>query len=140
MLNSDMFTRVNSDINGNPRYVCHFLHLLRKVDREDTNVIGTLYEIALRNAKELGGKKFHNKQYGGGIVFSSYNLENLCESINLLTGKLIEGHREPTAIELKRGYGAIHYKTFVTADVTKKDGSIKKWCKCPIDGLNYSFR
>lgn len=44
------------------------------------------YNIALSLAKTLGGRKFHNKQYGGGIVFRSvYNLPQLCERINELT-------------------------------------------------------
>jgi hypothetical protein len=32
-------------------------------------------------AKKLGGRKFHNKQYGGGIVFESYNTDDLKERI-----------------------------------------------------------
>jgi hypothetical protein len=60
------FTRANNDTNGNPRYICHFTNLLK----EDQ----TGYETALKNAKQFGGRKFHNKQYGGGIVFQSYNV------------------------------------------------------------------
>lgn len=59
------FVRINNDINGNPRYVCHFLNFAPN------------YEDAIKLAKTLGGKKFHNKQYGGGIVFQSYNIDNL---------------------------------------------------------------
>jgi hypothetical protein len=76
------FTRVNSDINGNPRFVCHFLAFIndadkRKADESKTDIFGinTLYEIALRKSRQLGGKKFHNKQYGGGIVFQMYSGE-----------------------------------------------------------------
>jgi hypothetical protein len=65
-----MFTRINNDINGNPRYVIHFLQLSND------------YTRALYLAKQLGGKKFHNKQYGGGIVFQSYNTDILKENIN----------------------------------------------------------
>jgi hypothetical protein len=64
------FKRVNNDINGNPRYVFHYLNLA------DT------YEEALKLAKKIGGKKFHNKQYGGGIVIQSYNLDKDAELIN----------------------------------------------------------
>jgi len=63
------FTRVNNDTNGNPRYVCHFFNLLSSEDKPN-------YEIALKRAKTIGGKKFHNKQYGGGIVFQSYNIKD----------------------------------------------------------------
>ena len=62
------FKRVNNDVNGNPRYVCHFLNFVKK--DEETCTYGT----ALIRAKKIGGRKFHNKQYGGGIVFQSYNI------------------------------------------------------------------
>jgi hypothetical protein len=65
-----MFTRINNDVNGNPRFVIHFLQL------------SDSYERALYLAKQLGGKKFHNKQYGGGIVFQSYNTDILKQKIN----------------------------------------------------------
>jgi hypothetical protein len=65
-----MFTRINNDVNGNPRFVVHFLKLA------DT------YERALYLGRKLGGRKFHNKQYGGGIAFQSYNTDQLAERIN----------------------------------------------------------
>lgn len=64
-----MFTRINNDTNGNPRYVVHYLQLADS------------YERALYLGRKLGGRKFHNKQYGGGIVFQSYNTEQLAERI-----------------------------------------------------------
>lgn len=67
------FKRINNDINGNPRYVCHFLN------------IAPSYEQAVKIANTIGGKKFHNKQYGGGIVFQSYNLDILQEKINQIS-------------------------------------------------------
>ena len=70
------FTRVKNDVNGNPRYVCHWLNFNTET-----------YEEALEIAKELGGRKFHNKQYGGGILFRSvYNLQFLNKKINELVG------------------------------------------------------
>jgi len=63
------FERINNDINGNPRYVIHFLNL------------DSCYERALKKAKNLGGRKFDNKSYGGGIVFQSYNLDSLEQKI-----------------------------------------------------------
>lgn len=74
------FTRVNNDTNGNPRYVVHFLNLLS--DEEQNNLsINQRYAVALAKSRKIGGKKFHNKQYGGGIVFQSYNTTNLEISI-----------------------------------------------------------
>jgi hypothetical protein len=64
-----MFTRINNDTNGNPRYVVHYLQMA------DT------FERALYLGRQLGGRKFHNKQYGGGIAFQSYNTDKLAERI-----------------------------------------------------------
>ena len=64
-----MFTRINNDTNGNPRYVVHYLQMAET------------YERALYLSRQLGGRKFHNKQYGGGIAFQSYNIEYLAERI-----------------------------------------------------------
>jgi hypothetical protein len=84
MITVDDFTRVNNDVNGNPRYVCHFL---------DLDLLGAFsgvgiserYQLALTLAKQQGGRKFHNKQYGGGIVFSYvYNIQSLCDDLNKL--------------------------------------------------------
>ncbi len=73
------WTRINNDVNGNPRYVVHFLSLLSNYEKgekypNDLNRISTMYADAVKRAKKIGGRKFHNKQYGGGIVFQSYSL------------------------------------------------------------------
>lgn len=80
------FTRVNSDMYGNPRYVCHFLSLVNDSDREKVkdmgiNYISELYRIAVKKANKIGGRKYHNKSYGGGIVFQSYNTDDLSNQI-----------------------------------------------------------
>lgn len=83
------FTRVNNDVNGNPRYVCHFLNLLNANERGYTYAgeeidnskpvlnldISAKYALAVKKANKIGGRKYHNKQYGGGIVFQSYNID-----------------------------------------------------------------
>jgi len=66
------FTRVNNDVNGNPRYVCHFVDLLPKKYLGLT--IHAQYELALKEAKKIGGRKYTGKDFGGGIVFQSYNI------------------------------------------------------------------
>jgi hypothetical protein len=99
------FDRISSDINGNPRYVCHFLSLINEQDREhvkqkrydkfgleikDTRFdISKLYDIALIRARKIGGRKFHNKQYGGGIVFQSYNIGDTEKAINELVNNIM---------------------------------------------------
>lgn len=84
-------TRVNSDKYGNPRYVVHFFALLndeeivkiRKEVREFNEKYNQyksstedLYRFALNKSRAIGGKKFHNKQFGGGIVFCGVFNEN----------------------------------------------------------------
>lgn len=79
------FKRITNDVNGNPRYVTHFYSLLK--DNEDYDTSGVLlsidnkYNLALVRAKGLGGKRYHNKQFGGGIVFQSYNTGELSKRI-----------------------------------------------------------
>lgn len=63
------FKRIDNDINGNPRYVCHFLN------------IADNYETAVKKANSIGGRKYHTKSYGGGIVFQSYNIEDTAKRI-----------------------------------------------------------
>jgi len=70
------FTRVNSDTNGNPRYVIHYLNCMPNI--EDWN---DQYGETVRLMNKIGGRKYHNKSYGGGIVFQSYNLEYTIKSI-----------------------------------------------------------
>ena len=70
--------RVNSDINGNPRYVCHYLTFMPDWDKLTYN---EKYEIALKRSRTIGGRKFNNKQYGGGILFCTYSLHDIENSI-----------------------------------------------------------
>ena len=81
------FTRVNSDSNGNGRYACHFLAFIGPNDKFTS--LDDRYALALQRAKPLGGRKFHNKQYGGGIVFQAYDsqLEKLSEKIIAIAGE-----------------------------------------------------
>jgi hypothetical protein len=66
------------DVNGNPRYVCHYVNLLTEQElKQDNRYIPeqnmTLhYAIAVHRSHKIGGKKYHNKRYGGGIVFQGY--------------------------------------------------------------------
>ena len=70
-LTIENLTRVNNDVNGNPRYVFHFLAL--------ADHYGESVAIA---KKLIGGKKYHTKSYGGGIVFQSYNVQNDLDILN----------------------------------------------------------
>jgi hypothetical protein len=78
MMEKINWTRINNDTYGNPRYVCHFTNFSKLDDYNDADPdISLMYQKALNRAKELGGKKFHNKQYGGGIVFQCYSIPDL---------------------------------------------------------------
>lgn len=76
--------RVNRDINGNPRYVIHFTELLT-LDEFDSftglDKISQAYALAIKKAKKIGGKAYRGKDFGGGIVFQSYNTEELIKDI-----------------------------------------------------------
>lgn len=82
-------TRIDNDTNGNPRYVCHFSEIASDDDRRiaqehGINYISVLYQMAVKKANTIGGKKYHTKKYGGGIVFQSYNTDELREQITRL--------------------------------------------------------
>jgi hypothetical protein len=52
--------KIDYDVNGNPRYVVHFLSL----------------GIELKDYGRIAGlKKYRAKWFGGGYVFQSYNVE-----------------------------------------------------------------
>lgn len=70
MITTNDFKRVKNDYCGNPRYVLHFLSL------------GANYNEALKLSKAFGGCKYRGKDFGGGIVFQSYNLGVLSDSLN----------------------------------------------------------
>lgn len=84
------FKRINNDTNGNPRYVTHFLNLITEQDREKTKDISYLYQIATKRANKIGGRKYHTKKFGGGIVFQSYNIQDTINRINELLNQVGE--------------------------------------------------
>ena len=54
-------------INGNP--VIHFLAIADTNDSDGLNAVSIAYRRALDFARDFGGRKFHNRSYGGGITF-----------------------------------------------------------------------
>jgi hypothetical protein len=75
------YKRVNNDINGNPRFVFHFLAFLGT----ETGSILDRYQLALKKARKIGGKAYRGKDFGGGIVLQSYNIEDTIQRIQRLT-------------------------------------------------------
>lgn len=59
--------RIPNDVNGNPRYVVHFMDLNIKL--ADYDNINKLY----------GFKKYRAGWFGGGVVFQSYNIADTLE-------------------------------------------------------------
>lgn len=95
------FTFIKHDINGNPRAVCHMLSFLTDEELSRTGAewipITEKYRIAIQRAHLIGGRKFHNKQFGGGIVFQCYSEDELRKSIaDLLT------HVQPVPFKSQR--------------------------------------
>jgi hypothetical protein len=66
--------RINNDVNGNPRFVVHFYDLLNDGEGEGLDVFKK-YEIAVKKARKVGGKMYRGKDFGGGIVFQSYDIQ-----------------------------------------------------------------
>ena len=75
------FKKISHDTNGNPRYVCHYMALLSEEEKIHAD-INSRYEIALAKSRALGGKKYHNKSFGGGIAFVSFNVTDLKQSVD----------------------------------------------------------
>jgi hypothetical protein len=86
------FTRINHDSNGNPRFVCHFLNL-DVYDSYSGTPLPYRYAAACKLANTIGGRKYHTKGYGGGIVFQSYSLDELVAAINRITKKNFIGYK-----------------------------------------------
>lgn len=74
-----VFNKVNHDMYGNPRYVCHFLEFIK----EEENELPFLqrYAIAKKRANKLGFSVYRAKWYGGGFVVQSYNLHETAKNI-----------------------------------------------------------
>jgi hypothetical protein len=72
---STLFIKIKHDVNGNPRHVTSWIGYGFKS-----------YAQALECAKTIGGKKFNNKQFGGGIVFQSYDgeLKSIIDRLTVL--------------------------------------------------------
>ena len=71
------FFRINNDVNGNPRYVVHYL----SIPVDESVPVSRQYEEALKKARKIGGRKYTAVWFGGGIVFQSYSLQELAAAI-----------------------------------------------------------
>ena len=83
MHNYPNWTRIDCNSNGCPRYVCHFLLLNTREEKYGSRYysVEEKYALALKRSRPFKGKKFHNKQFGGGIVFATYDIDGLIDRI-----------------------------------------------------------
>ena len=77
----EQFTRMNSDINGNPRFAIHFMDCEPEAWKDYDLTLPERYARVCKLMNTIGGRKFHNKQYGGGIIFQSYSLPDTWKHI-----------------------------------------------------------
>ena len=77
------FFKIKNNINGNPRYVVHFMDYLQLINeysnysKKSPEILLEIYNYAVNHSKKYGGKKYHHKDFGGGIVFCTYSLKQL---------------------------------------------------------------
>jgi hypothetical protein len=60
--------------------------------------------------------------------------------LDIQNSQTVEVHRQPTASEIKFGYGATHWLTYPLSKILNKKGEIKKWFINPNDRLRYSTK
>jgi hypothetical protein len=97
MKNQIEFTRVDCDSCANSRFVCHFFNFINEKDEEKAkelekinpsrSYISRLYDIAVSKARTINGSKYRAKHYGGGIVFTTPNPEEIEKKIIDLKNK-----------------------------------------------------
>lgn len=82
-INGIEFFNVGWDGNGNRRYIVHYSSIPIS-DEEREQSVYNHYQIALKKARSIGGKKYTAKWFVGGIVFQSDNLNELADLISKL--------------------------------------------------------
>jgi hypothetical protein len=65
--------RIDNDVNGNPRYIIHYLAL------------GLRDHVSTKKTREAGLRIYHGRLFGGGFTFTSYNIES---SVKWIVGAL----------------------------------------------------
>jgi hypothetical protein len=89
-INGVDFTPITNNYYGNPRYIVHFFSFLTDDERK-TYGIDTreyLFNLALNRSRKVKGKKYRGQIYGGGIVLSTYNLQDIAEKINAIQSSI----------------------------------------------------
>ena len=109
--------RVDNDVNGNPRYVVHFLPF-------GSNYLKT---VKLFN-DAIHGRKYTAKWFGGGIVFSSYNVGDCLRAVFELKVELIIKHKLKTYDALlnacKKSQEFFRYNPELAEDLSEYSGVV----------------
>jgi len=99
------FTRINNDVNGNPRYVCHYSNFLTQSEKEQryqeglnvwqtSHSVSMWYLLAVNRSHKIGGRKYHTKRYGSGIVFQSYIIRETEQDILRIVAEAEQAQKE----------------------------------------------
>jgi hypothetical protein len=88
------FTLISNNMLGHPRYVLHhgnlltpWEHRIRNIGLQEATlpeiirVNERFYQIAIKRANAIGGRKYDTKSYRQGIVFVSFNLDETIQYI-----------------------------------------------------------
>lgn len=81
MITKNDFQRIDSDSNGNPRYILPFYKMLTDAENDRTWLDRERSALAMARARQAGGTKLRNRNYA---IFSSYNLQEECDILNRL--------------------------------------------------------
>jgi len=109
------FTRTNNDVNGNPRYIVHYLALgLKSCASNDLT-------------RRAGLSLYCGKGYGGGFVFQSYNLQTTAEFFeDLGLCRVAPKPRKTNSKEVTQAVQKHILKIMNTSEYPGHDGSDKK--------------
>lgn len=84
-MSSYVIRRVKPDINGNSRFVIHFLafNTQAELDKSGPDWIPIMEKFAraLSRAKKFGGCRYRGKDFGGGIVFQAHSEQEVADIV-----------------------------------------------------------
>lgn len=88
--------RVDSDSVGNPRFVMSHRALISPT-LDSPIPVKEKYDLAVKRSKAFGGSRYRSKSYRCGIVFSSYDTNEILPFIN----EYMLPHEQYTTVEIK---------------------------------------
>lgn len=92
------WTRITPDANGTPRYVINHTALLTDAEKARPAIFGSPYPLAIKRAMSIGGRRYSQKGYPRGIVFSTSDLPAVEQAI---MGALMDASQEQPAVQVE---------------------------------------